>query len=63
MDTSRAFGFVLLPRAAITAQEAQVQMQFCRIVLASMDFMTPGAAGARSDVLATYWPIVDERES
>ena len=63
LDTSRAFGFVLLPRAAVTADETRVQLQFCEILLASMDFMTPGAAAARGDVLATYWPVVGERES
>ena len=64
VDTSRAFGFVLLPRIAVTSDERDVQKRFCDIMLATMDFMTPGAvAAARSDVLATYWPIVASRQS
>ena len=64
IDTSKAFGFVLLPKAAVTAEEKQTQKQFCEIILATMDFMTPGAiAAAPTDILATYWPIVGSRES
>ncbi|MEQ1864137.1 MAG: hypothetical protein ABL996_05735 [Micropepsaceae bacterium] len=64
VDTSRAFGFVLLPRIAVTSDERDVQKRFCEIMLATMDFMTPGAvAAARSEVLATYWPIVASRQS
>ena len=63
IDTRNAFGFVLLPRVAVTSDERDVQKQFCEIMLATMDFMTPGAAAARTDVLVTYWPIVASRES
>ncbi len=57
VDTGRAFGFVLLPKSAITAEESKLQLQFCRIMLASLDFMTPEAA-AQEQVLVTYWPLV-----
>ncbi len=64
VDTSKAFGFVLLPRVAVTSEERDVQKRFCDIMLATMDFMTPGAvAAARTEVLATYWPIVASHES
>lgn len=57
INTEKAFGFVLMPRSAITAQEKNSQVQFCEIALATMDFLTPGAA-ANSEALPTYWPIV-----
>ncbi|MEQ1753744.1 MAG: hypothetical protein ABL973_06395 [Micropepsaceae bacterium] len=57
IDTNRAFGFVLMPRSAITSGERAAQIQFCEIALATMDFMAPGTV-ATSDALATYWPIV-----
>ncbi len=57
IDARRALGFVLLPRSAVTDAEKKVQTGFCETLLATLDFMTPGAAGARTDVLATYWPI------
>jgi hypothetical protein len=66
LDTSKAFGFVLLPKLAITAEEKQTQKQFCEILLASLDFMTPGAVAAatvRTEILATYWPIVASRRA
>jgi len=66
IDTAKAFGFVLLPKAAITAEEKKIQKQFCEIMLATMDFMTPGAvaeASVQREILATYWPIVGSRES
>src|SRR5262249_8094623 len=63
IDTRRAFGFVLIPKAAVTADEKRAQKEFCEILLATLDFMTPGTAAARSDILATYWPIVGLRES
>lgn len=65
IDTKRAFGFVLMPKAAVTSEDKRAQKDFCTTVLASMDFMTPGAvsASAPRDVLATYWPIVGSRES
>jgi hypothetical protein len=63
VDTSKAFGFVLLPRVAVTSDERDVQKRFCEIMLATMDFMTPGAAAARTDILVTYWPIVASRQS
>lgn len=57
MDTNKAFGFVLLPKSAITDRERQVQSQFCEIMLASFDFMSPESV-SRQQVLATYWPII-----
>lgn len=65
IDTKRAFGFVLMPRAAVTAADKRVQQDFCTTMLATMDFMTPSAVAASApvDVLATYWPIVGSRES
>lgn len=65
IDTKRAFGFVLMPKAAVTAEDKRTQKDFCTTVLATMDFMTPGAvsASAPRDVLATYWPVVRSRES
>lgn len=61
IDARRALGFVLLPKAAVTDGEKKVQKEFCETLLATLDFLSPGAAGARSDVLATYWPIVTTR--
>jgi hypothetical protein len=67
IDTKMAFGFVLFPRVAITAEEKQTQMDFCEAVLASLDFMTPGAVSAavaeHHEILATYWPIDAARNS
>ncbi len=65
LDTKRAFGFVLLPRAAVTDAEKRTHKSFCEIMLASMDYMAPGAvaASAPSKVLATYWPIVIGRDA
>jgi hypothetical protein len=65
IDTKRAFGFVLMPKAAVTNEDKRAQKDFCTTVLATMDFMTPGAvsASAPRDVLATYWPVVRSRES
>jgi len=57
VDTSKAFGFVVMPRSAVTAQEKHIQKQFCQITLASMDFANAEAA-ARTTALVTYWPIV-----
>jgi hypothetical protein len=64
LDTRRAFGFVLMPKVAVTDEERRVQNDFCEIILASMDFMTPGAvASAPREVMATYWPVVASRAS
>lgn len=65
IDANRAFGFVLMPKVAVSAQDKRAQKDFCTTILASMDFMTPGAvaASAPRDVLATYWPVVGSRES
>jgi hypothetical protein len=57
VDTRKAFGFVLLPRSAVTADETQVQRRFCKIMLASMDFVDADGA-ARTKALVTYWPVV-----
>lgn len=63
LDTARAFGFVLLPKEAVTAEEKRTQKSFCALMLASLDFMTPDAvaASAPATVLATYWPIAASR--
>jgi hypothetical protein len=65
IDTARAFGFVLMPKAAVTAEDKRVQKDFCTTMLATMDFMTPSAVAASApvEVLATYWPVVGSRES
>lgn len=57
IDTSDAFGFVLLPRRATTEDELAAQLRFCRVMLASLDTMEPEEV-ATTKVLATYWPIV-----
>ncbi|MEQ1866850.1 MAG: hypothetical protein ABL996_19605, partial [Micropepsaceae bacterium] len=56
VDTRKAFGFVLLPRSAVTEGEKKTQLQFCEIMLASLNYMSPDAA-ERSKVLVTYWPL------
>ncbi len=65
LDTARAFGFVLLPKEAVTAEEKRTQKSFCELMLASLDFMTPDAVSvsAPAAVLATYWPITASRGS
>lgn len=65
LDTARAFGFVLLPKEAVTDEEKRTQRSFCELVLASLDFMTPEAVAstAQAQVLATYWPIGASRGS
>lgn len=65
VDTAQAFGFVLIPRAAISLEERSVHKSFCETMLATMDFMTPGAVSgaAPGAILATYWPVVGSRES
>jgi hypothetical protein len=57
VDTRKAFGFVLLPKSAVTGEEKTVHARFCDVMLASLDFAAPEEA-ARRDALATYWPIV-----
>ena len=57
LDTKKAFGFVLLPKLAITDREQQTQKQFCDIMLASLDYVSPESASSQQ-VLATYWPII-----
>jgi hypothetical protein len=59
VDTSKAFGFVIMPRSAVTDSEKNVQMQFCRIMLASLDFVGAEEA-ARTTALVTYWPLTAE---
>jgi hypothetical protein len=56
IDTSKAFGFVLMPRAAVTEEDRAVQRRFCQITLAQLDYMAPESA-ATAEVLMTYWPI------
>jgi hypothetical protein len=56
IDTANAFGFVVIPRAALTAQERAVQHRFCQLMLASLDYEAPEGA-ASSKLLTTYWPI------
>lgn len=57
LDTRKAFGFVLLPKSAITDREQATQKQFCEIMLASLDYVSPESASS-AQVLATYWPVV-----
>ena len=57
LDTRKAFGFVLLPKSAITDREQATQKQFCEIMLASLDYVSPESASS-PQVLATYWPVV-----
>jgi hypothetical protein len=63
LDAKRAFGFVLLPKEALTEAEKQTQKSFCELMLASLDFMTPEAVAstAQGQVLATYWPLKASR--
>jgi hypothetical protein len=56
IDTSKAFGFVLMPRAAVTEEDRAVQRRFCQITLAQLDYMAPESAST-AEVLMTYWPI------
>lgn len=68
LDTQQAFGFVLIPRAAISIEERAVHKSFCESMLATMDYMAPSAVSSANGatpgaVLATYWPVVGSRES
>ena len=56
IDTANAFGFVVIPRAAVNEKDLDVQRQFCRIMLASLDYEAPDSADA-GKLLMTYWPI------
>jgi hypothetical protein len=56
IDTKKAFGFVLIPRTAVTDEDRAVQRRFCQITLAQLDYMAPESA-ATAQVLMTYWPI------
>ena len=56
IDTTRAFGFVLMPRAAVTNEDRAVQRRFCEVTLSSLDYMAPDGE-TREQVLMTYWPI------
>jgi hypothetical protein len=56
IDATKAFGFVVIPRAALNEQDLNVQRQFCQIMLASLDYETPDGATS-SKLLTTYWPI------
>ena len=56
IDTAKAFGFVLIPRAAVTEEDRAVQRRFCEVALASLDYMAPDSE-TRDEVLMTYWPI------
>ena len=62
VDTKKAFGLVLMPRSAVTAEEKKTQTQFCQNMLAALEFVSPNAAAQR-DALVTYWPIVATREA
>lgn len=61
IDTQKAFGFVLLPKSAVTDSEYQLQKQFCYIMLASLDYVAPDTA-AQGKFLATYWPVISTAE-
>ncbi|MBL9098625.1 MAG: hypothetical protein JNK07_16970 [Alphaproteobacteria bacterium] len=65
IDPNRAFGFVLMTKVAVSDDDKRTQKTFCTTLLATMDFMTPGAvaSSAPAEVLATYWPVVGSRES
>ncbi len=65
IDPNRAFGFVLMTKVAVSDADKRTQRTFCTTLLATMDFMTPGAvaSSAPAEVLATYWPVVGSRES
>jgi hypothetical protein len=56
IDTANAFGFVLMPRAAVTEDDRNVQRRFCQVMLASLDYMAPEAA-SEGKFLMTYWPV------
>lgn len=62
IDTQRAFGLVLIPRSAVTAEDKKTQTLFCLNMLATLAFVAPDAA-ARRDALVTYWPIVATRDA
>lgn len=62
VDTQRAYGLVLMPRSAVTAEEKETQTRFCQNMLAALAFVAPDAA-SRRDVLVTYWPIVAARKA
>jgi hypothetical protein len=59
VDTRKAFGFVIMPKSAVTAEEARIQSQFCEIMLASLDFVGAEVA-AQTTALVTYWPLTAE---
>jgi hypothetical protein len=56
IDTTQAFGFVVMPRAAVTGEDRAVQRRFCETMLASLDYMAPEAA-SEGKFLMTYWPV------
>lgn len=56
IDTVQAFGFVLMPRAAVTEYDRAVQRRFCEVMLASLDYAAPEAA-SEGKFLMTYWPV------
>jgi hypothetical protein len=62
VDTRKAFGFVLIPKSAVTAEDKAVRERFCELMLASLEFATPAEA-ERETALATFWPIVPTRNA
>jgi hypothetical protein len=56
IDTTQAFGFVVMPRAAVTDEDRAVQRRFCQTMLASLDYVAPEAA-SEGKFLMTYWPV------
>ena len=56
IDTTQAFGFVVMPRAAVTEDDRAVQRRFCQTMLASLDYAAPEAA-SEGKFLMTYWPV------
>lgn len=62
IDTKRAFGFVLIPKSAVTDAEWETRVEFCRLMLASLEFTSPEEAARRTASLATYWPLKAEHE-
>jgi hypothetical protein len=57
LDTTNAFGMVIIPRRAITDAERLRHRQFCELLLSSLDFVAPGEVRP-VEMLATYWPTV-----
>lgn len=60
IDTAAAVGFVVIPRRAVTPEEEKVHLQFCAILLARLDYLSPNEAAVALNTLVTYWPLVSQ---